>query len=540
MGKFQKKGGKEMKKRLIVLLAGLIAVLVLVSACRIDRALDLDMARTDADGNLIVAIMSLPAGLDQTRNDSASALVGRQIYSTLVWLQYDEYEASFSPQPSLATDWYMPDASTVVMRLRSDVYFHDGVQLTAYDVQHSLERSAQVPEAAVVANMISHVTVQDEFNFTIHLEFPFVPIVNNLGHTIMGIVPRHISDEELAEHPIGSGPFMFEYIALGDYVQLSRNPNYWGEPALVETLRFNLIADSSVRVIETDLGSVHIGMDILAPDVASAESSTTATLMRRDNLSMNYIGFNMLPYNTEDMPRPTGEPNPFADWRVRHAINYALDVEAIIDSTLFGLGRPLAGPLSDVNPDFIPGAVEPFDFNLERARELMAEAGWEDGFDAVFWFNVPNAVREATGVMVQFMLQQININVIDVMGLDWTVYLDRTGNFEHDMFMLGWVSVVGDLDYAFHPIFHSENLGPGGNRFYLNSPELDDILDRARVELDPEVRSQLYIEAQQLLREYAPMALVNQGETAIHVHESVGGLVINPAGHHNFAKVYFR
>ena len=552
-----------MKKRMILFFAALVAAMLVVAGCGAadppaatpepavveatpePEATPVPEAELPPDdheayGDLIVAIGVMPGALDQTRNDLASALVSQQIYSTLVWLHYDEHGATFVPHPNLATTWHMPDASTVVMTLRDDVFFHDGVQMTAYDVQHSIERATRNPDPRVISGMISHVTVQDDFNFTIHLLFPFVPILNNLGHVIMGIVPRHVPDEVLAEHPIGSGPFMFDYLAIGNYVQFVRNPNYFGEPARVQTLRFNLIPDSDVRVIEVNLGSAHIGNDIMAPHVAVAEASDTATLMRTDNLVMNYIGFNMQPYNNEHMPRPLGEPNPFADWRVRHAINYALDVDAIIDATLFGVGRPLQGFASDVNPDFVPGAAEPFDFNLERALELMEEAGWgpDNRFEANFWYNIGNTVRMQTAEIVQFMLAPIGIDVI-VSGLEFTVYLDRCSNFEHCMFTLGWVSVVGDMEYALS-IFHSANLGPAGNRFYMRDDEVDRILDAAREETDPARRTELYLEAQRLIRDVAPIALLNQGEIAVHVSDQVAGLILHPGGSHNFSRVFFR
>ena len=477
-------------------------------------------------GDLEVSIMSMPVSLMLNRNDSASAQFNKQVFDTLIHLYYSATDASLRPTPGLAESWEVVDPQTVNMTLRSGVLFHNGAPLTARDVEFSLMRAAVCPEASVVSSMIESVTVHDDLNFTIHLNIPFVPFINNLGHTIMGILHMDSYLEDPLT-PIGTGAFKFDYYVIAEYVRLSRWDQFWGTPAHVDTLTFRSIPASDIRIIEANAGNVHIGMDIQAPDITFAESSTTATTLRRDNLSMNYVGFNMQP------------GSPFEDARVRRAVNYAIDVQAIIDLALHGLGRPLQGvPLSDVNADFAPGIVEPMGYNVARARELMAEAGHEAGFEANIWYNTGNVVRGTIATMMQFQLAEIGIR-LNIQSFEWETYLDMTGNFEHDMFLLGWVSVVGDMDYALHPLFHSSNIGPAGNRFPINSARLDDVLDRARIETNAQQRTQLYHEALRLLDEYLPMALLNQGEFAIQVYNGVGGFVINPAGHHDFSRVFF-
>ena len=478
-------------------------------------------------GDLVVSLMSFPPSLTMTRNDSASAQFSRQIFEPLIHLHYDEVDSSLTPMPGLAESWEVIDAQTISMSLRPGVLFHNGAPLTSYDVQFSLERATTYAEPAVVASVIDHVEVINDLDFIIHLNIPFVPIISNLGHTILGIM--HM-ESYLAnpDHPIGTGPFMFEYLVIDNYIRMNRFADYWGTPAYVDSLTFMLIGDGSIRVIEADAGNVHISLDIQPAQRRAAESSGTATLMLRDNLSMNYVGFNLM-----------REGTPFADPRVRRAVNYAIDVEGIIEAVFEGAGRPLQGvPLSDINRDFRPGVVAPMDFNIDRALELMAEAGFADGFEASIWYNIPNVARATMAEMIANNLRQIGINVT-ITGMEWETYLDMTSDFEHDMFLLGWVSVVGDLDYALHPLFHSENLGRAGNRFGLVSDRLDYLLDGARVEIDETRRLEMYMEALVLLDEYLPMALLNQGEFMVHVHQSVGGLVLNPAGHFNFATVFF-
>jgi peptide/nickel transport system substrate-binding protein len=437
--------------------------------------------------HLIIAVQSLAVSMDPIqRNDSASALNNNMLFSTLVDMDEDTFEVL----PALAVAWEMLDAATVQMELRQGVTFHNGDRLTAHDVQFSLERAGVSPEVEPIVGMIDYVTVIDDYNFILHLEYAFAPILRHLAHTAVGIVPRDhmlaVGEDAFAEHPIGTGAFAFDHQVIGDSVHMVRNDSYWGSVPSIQTLTFRNIPDQQGRLIAVETGEVHVA-DAIAPiDFARAEATPGVNALRRMNLSTNYVGFN------------TRQPyldNPL----VRQAINYMIDGAAIVEHVLMGFGAPANGPIANIVWGYYP--VAPFTVNFDRAQELMIEAGLEDGFSTTIWYNIPN--------------------------------------FEHDMFLLGWVSVVGDLDYALHPLFHSDHFGPGGNRFGLASDRLDDLLDRARVETNPATRSQLYADAMILLDEYLPMALLNQGENLVLRHNSVGGFVINPAGHFNFANVYF-
>jgi len=182
--------------------------------------------------------------------------------------------------------------------------------------------------------------------------------------------------------------------------------------------------------------------------------------------------------------------------------------------------------------------MPPIEYNLERARELLAEAGYPDGFSTTIWWNSPNLQRQQIAEMMQFSLGRIGINVT-IETFDWATYLARADVGDHDMMIIGWVSVTGDIDYGLFPLFHSTSYGPAGNRGFWSSPELDELLERGRSELDPDVRIDIYRQALELIREGASALTVRQGEFLHVTGSGVRGWTLAPHTSHNFATIYF-
>jgi len=474
--------------------------------------------------DLVVAVQALAWSMDPiVHNGSATNLNNNMLFSSLLTMNVDTMEI----EPGLAIAWNMPNASTVNMELRRGVTFHNGDPLTAHDVKFSLERASHSADMWAITEMLSHVTVIDDYNFTVHLHYDFVPILRNLAHVGFSIVPMdymtRIGEEAFAENPIGTGSFMLEELLHWERIKMVRNDNYWGEIPRIETLTFIAIPDQQWRLLALEAGEVDIVDSVSTFDLEWAEASPDINVVRRPNLSNNYIGFNaQSPYLS----------NPL----VRQAINYAIDAQMIIDVVLEGAGLPTDSFVS--NLAWGHHAVEPFDVNLDRARELMAEAGLEDGFHTTIWYNIPNWQREQIAEIIAVSLRPLNI-IVEVVGMEWIHFLDATGMGEHDMFILGWVSVTGDADYGLFPLFHSSQFGSAGNRTFWSSPEVDALLEAGRRETDPENRLAIYAEIQEILRDEAPWILLNQGETLMATAPNVQGFTIAPWGHHNFATVWF-
>ena len=468
---------------------------------------------------------SLAVSLDPpVSNDSASAEFARLKYSTLFVLDYNTLE----PIGALAESWNTIDSQNLEVTIRQGVTFHNGDPLTTADVGFSLVRAAGFPDAAPILGMISGYEIIDDYTIIIQTAMPFAPIVNHLSHPASGILPREhvlaVGDDAFAENPIGSGAFMFDNFEHGNQLTLVRNTNYWGTVPAFERFTFREVPEASTRLIEVQTGTAHAAMGIAPVDVAGALADPNVNMVIFEGMGADFIWMNtQQPYLN----------NPL----VRQAINYALDTASMVEDVWLGLGNPHHNP---VPPNVFGYATQPaFDVNLDRARELLAEAGYPDGFDTTIWWNSPNAQRQQVSEMVQFDLARIGINV-SIETMDWPAYLAGADAGEHDMMIIGWTAVTGDADYVMFPLFHSSSYGSAGNRAFWSTPELDALIEAGRAETNPAERQRIYAEAQAIIRAEAPLILLRHPEQLVAINPNVENFVPNPAMAHNWARVTLR
>ena len=504
-----------MKKHTVRTLSAMMATALLLGACTSPAqppaggggggatgttAADAPAGGGGADGDvrdeLTVAMATFIISLDPVmQNDTPSHQVRQMIFEPLI--RFDPHTQEL--YGVLATNWDMPDAQTVNFELRQGVYFSNGDRFTGHDVAYTFERALESSFTRAMFGAIDHVEVVDDYNVTFHLNMPFVPILNQLTFVQASIVNARAAQElgdAFQDSPVGTGPFVLDHMVLGDRTVVTRNDNYWGPAPHLRQVTFRVVPEQSNRFIEVETGNADIALMIAPTDVPRAEETPSVELHRTPNFSYNYIGFNM---------RSDG---PIADERVRHAITYALDIDAIVHNAFAGTGQRLTGPVTSLTQYHIP--MEPFTPNLDRARELLAEAGYPDGFSVRFWSNEGNQARADVGVMVQHQLREIGIEVTTEV-VEWATYLERMGQAEHDMFILGWVGSM-DPDFHLYMLFHSENLGTSGNMSWLDHPEVDRLLDEGRMELDPVRRGEIYAEFQQLIRDIRPHIFLHQSE----------------------------
>lgn len=231
---------------------------------------------------------------------------------------------------------------------------------------------------------------------------------------------------------------------------------------------------------------------------------------------------------------PVDEPdvadNPFADVRVRQALNYAIDKEAIIETIFQGVGEPSSAPI--VPAVFGYTQVGPYEYDPEMAMALLEEAGYGDGFEIELFhptgrYPQDDVVTEA----VQAMLAEVGVTAT-LTTYDWGTYLDTVivppDDAEHDMFMLGWGTVTLDADYGLYALFHSSQWPPRNNVSYFANDEVDALLDEARVTPDRAVREALYAQAIEIIWDEAPwLFLHNEGQVNA-VRDNVSGLIHHP------------
>lgn len=456
-------------------------------------------------------------------NDQPSARVRSQIYDTLI-IQGEDLNL----YPGLATSWKQIDELTWEFSLRRGVTFHNGETFTANDVKFTFDRlldPATAADGAFILGAVENVEVIDDYTVRISTASPFAPLLNHLSHSATAILNekavREAGDGYGTRTAIGTGPFKFVSWVSGSHVILTRNDDYWGEPAKSQTVVFRAIPEGTVRAIELETGGVDIAYALEPIDVQRLEFDPNIVLSRVETLSASYIGFNV-------------QKPPFDNPLVRQAINHAIDVDVLVDVIYEGQAVRAFSPISSM----VFGAhtdLEPYEYNPEKARQLLAEAGYPNGFSTSIWTN-DNPLRMQIAEVLQQDLKAIGIDV-DVEIVEWGAYLENTGAGLHDMFILGWVTVTADADYGLYALFHSSQFGSAGNRTFYSNPRVDELLELGRATGDQAARLAAYREVQEILREEAPWVFLLFPEEVNGLRANVEGFVPHPAGHHMLTPV---
>ena len=508
----------------IILVALLVTTVFVSTGCRRDTA----ATRTRRD-TLVWALNAMPLNLDPALgNDMTSIAIMLQIYDTLVVMDFDMNHA-----PGVAERWqFENDAQGNPTRIRfflkRGIKFQNGDDLTAHDVKFSLDRAVASPITGFITGNISGVEVVNDYEVIVSTSFPFVPILNNLAHPLTSIVStravQELGNDMFGLSPVGSGPYRVTNIVAGDRIELTRWEGYHGTPARIENLLARVMVDPATRQIELETGGVDIIWNIPSSDIARNMAHAEVQVVRGPNMQIDNITMN------------TSKP-PFDDVRVRRAINYALDMETMVQSVYRGMGQVARGPLSPNVWASIHDQLPHFEFNQARARQLLAEAGYPNGFSTTLWLN-ENPMRMDIAEITQNMLREVGINV-EVSILEWGGYLDRTARGEHDMMIIGWVTVTGDPDYGLHPTHHTVSLGPHGNRAFWATPETDRLLDEGRAEPNPVRRAEIYAEVQRRIVDGAPWVYIWAGESVNALRADVRGFRIHPSASHPMWTLYF-
>ncbi|WP_027339340.1 ABC transporter substrate-binding protein [Halonatronum saccharophilum] len=463
-------------------------------------------------GTYMGRLSSDPPTLDPAHaTDTTSTKAIDNIFDGLV--RYDE---DLNVVPAIAKDWDISDDSlTWTFYLRDNVYFHDGNHLTADDVVYSFSRildpKTQSPRAWLFdrvegaeafqngeADAVSGLKALDDYTVEITLAEPFTPFLSVLTMEVASIVSPEAAKEygdDFTRNPIGAGPFEFVSWRNDHQLELVKNENYYidGLPYLDEVV-FRIISESSPAFAEYEQGNIYEMADGDIPDGQMQRVLTSdefsEELINVPTLGTYYFGFNT-------------EVEPFNDKKVRQAMNFAINRDIIADVLMNGTVTPARGIL----PPGMPGyndEIEGYNFDVDRAKELLAEAGYPDGLPGTYElaYNTDDT-HQSIAEALQRNLKSIGVDV-ELINMEWGTYIEKVDDGDTEMFRLGWIAAYADADYFLHPLFHSSNAGPGGNGAFYSNSEIDEMLDKARGMEPGEDRVELYQEAERIIVDDAP------------------------------------
>ncbi|MCK0173483.1 ABC transporter substrate-binding protein [Mycolicibacterium sp. F2034L] len=455
--------------------AAVLALLLAVSGCSTGERVDLGDA---AAGNLIAAIAGEPDQLDPHKTSAYFSFeVLENIYDTLV-----EPDADLQMRPALAESWEVsPDQLQWTFHLRRGVTFHDGTPFTAEDVVFSYRRIIDEQLTNVDKfSAVTDITAVDPATVRIVVAHPTPNLLTNLGgFKGMAIVSRaNVDSGEIATRPIGTGPFAFATATSGDSITLRANPDYWGGAPRISGVTFRFISEASTALSALQAGEVDWTDSIPPQRVSQLRDDESLRLAVTPSNDYWYLALNTA-------------KSPWDDVRVRQAIAYGIDRDAIVQATSYGTAAKNQLAIPEGNPWYT--SYDTYSYDIDRAERLLAEANsTPKDLDLLVTSEYPETVTAAQIIADNLAPLGIAVNIRTV---DFATWLDEQNNGNFDMLMMGWLGNI-DPDDFYYAQHHTDGTS---NAQKFSDPEVDRLLDGGRVETNVDRRRNGYARAATLI-----------------------------------------
>jgi len=472
--------------------------------------------------------------------DGESTKVIGQIFDGLVRYKADSTEV----EPALARSWKVSsDDREWVFELRRDVRFHDGTPFNADAVVFSFMRQMDAkhiyylpatPYEGITFVHVSKVEALGPYRLRIVLDRPYAPFLYNLAMpSAMIVSPTAVAADPdgFASHPVGTGAFKMDKWVKGKTITLVANEQYWEGIPYLDRLVFASIPNNSKRFFEFKAGLIHV-MDGISPiDVKRVRKLTGGRITVRAGMNVGYLAMNM-------------EKPPFDNLLVRRAVNHAIDKDRLVRLHYQGFAVPAINPIPPSMWSYHDG-LEGYVHDPQRAKELLGEAGFPDGFKTTLWtMNVPRPYLPQPVEVAEAIrndLAQVGIEVV-VEQYEWSRYLKMLDNGEHVLCLSGWVGDNGDPDNFLWVLFDKANaVKPNANNLaFIKDEDLHQLLVKAQSNSNRRERTRIYRRVQEMIHDRAPWTPLAHVQQIYAFQPSVQGLVLHPTDINRFHRVWLK
>ena len=420
-------------------------------------------------------------------------------------------DGTLEVEPALATSWEISDdGKTYTFHLREGVKFHDGSMFDAEAVKFNFDRMLKDDHPyhntgpfplAFFFSAIQETTVIDQYTVQLSLDAPYAPLLSNLAYpTGLIVSPAAVKEygEDFGRNPSGTGAFKFASWESNVRVVVEKNEEYWDGAPPLQAVVFRPITDNNTRVTEMLSGGIDMMVEV-PPDNVATFSNEKFTIYEQAGPHLWFLILNC-------------KEGPFSNKSVRQAVNYAIDKEALVNSVLSGTAEVAAGPTPPAFAWAYNDALSPYPYDPEKAKQLIADAGFE-GAELTFYVTEGGSGMLdpiPMGTAIQADLAKVGLKV-NIETYEWNTFLGKVNpglEGKADMAEMAWMT--NDPDTLPFLALRTEAWPDKGgfNSGYYSNPEVDELLEKARVSTDQNERAELYRKMQEIVYDDAPWAFV--------------------------------
>jgi len=523
------------------------------------------MQRTSWIAALLLAAAILPALSANAATRGGTLVFGRQIESQYldptrtaqnadIWISLNIYDTLLQPtpdgtgvQPGLASAWKVSeDGKTISLTLRPDLKFADGSPLGVSDVKWSLDRARAKPEGGEFAFLLASIASVDTAGadtVVLHMAHPDPVILQGLSTFNAGIMPEKLlmaapgatveeKTKAFADHPVGSGPFTLQSWKRNSEMVLARNPHYWrkaedGKPLpYLDSVRLVIIPDDATRILKLRAGELDIAEFVPYSRVGELKADPKLDMVLFPAAQVNYFSLNVRPTFKD------GSKNPMADLRVRQALNYATDKDALIQAVSYGTGT-LQRSLMPMSTPLATGPAQLYPYDPVKAQALLAQAGYGSGFEITALALAGSADDAAKLTVLQQLWEQVGVR-LKIEQLDAASRLARYNAGDFQMRPSLWTNDINDPNeitsiLAYYPTRQSGHSGWQDKR-------VDELFDQSQEELNSAKRAAQYKEIQERFADQAPIVFAMEVPYPVALRKAVHGFVQIPLGNNMFVE----
>lgn len=503
--------------------------------------------------SLIYCMEGSPAGFNpQTATDSVSLNASSQaIFNRLV----DFKKGTTIVEPSLALSWTVgKDRKSYTFKLRKDVPFQSNDlfkptrNFNADDVIYTFKSQMDTKHPLAIPNgnyeyfkgmeldqIISDVKKVDEYTVLFELKKPEAPFLANLAMDFASILSEEYAQslvksgkglKTLETNPIGTGPFVFKSYQKDSTVRYNAFDKYFKGKPKIDQLVFVVVTDSTVRLQKMKTGECHVMSEPQPQDIEQIQKVAGLKILSLEGLNTGYVAFNTT-------------RKPFDNLKVREAVTMALNKKSYIDAIYKGQGVIAKNPIPPTIWSYNKSTKDD-EYNVEKAKKLLADAGFPNGFETELWTipvsrpYMPNGKK--MGELMQADLAKIGVKV-KLVTFDWPTYLEKTKKGLHPFAQMGWTGDNGDPDNFLNVLLGCSAVEAGSNIARWCNKEFNDLVQKAKEEPTQAKRTALYEKAQVVFKREKPWVTIAHSRLNKVVSDKVTGYTINPFGHEQFESV---